>query len=165
MVAHIHAGSKIVVEPIAPDQWAADVGSFDPATSSGNRWNKFRTSRSQYDNQGNLIRGAARVVKLEDYERTTRPDLVRSYGQGGFCWVVTGSTQYGRAYADPKTVPRAIAYYDALKRAGDLVYQTKPYGKSTSLPFSFDYSFNYYPLSFDRPGPEIEIYRLRDCQR
>jgi hypothetical protein len=26
--------------------------------------------------------------------------------------------------------------------------------------FSFDFSFNSYPLSFDRPGPEIVIYRL-----
>ena len=27
--------------------------------------------------------------------------------------------------------------------------------------FSFDFSFNSYPLSFDRPGPEIVIYRLQ----
>ena len=26
--------------------------------------------------------------------------------------------------------------------------------------FSFDFSFNSYPLSFERPGPEIVIYRL-----
>ena len=23
------------------------------------------------------------------------------------------------------------------------------------MPFSFDYSFNYYPLTYERPGPEI----------
>src|SRR3954447_16004675 len=161
MVAHIPAGSKIVVEPIAPDQWAADVGSFNPATSSGNRWNKFRTSRSQYDNQGNLIHGAARVVKLEDYERTLRPDLVRAYREGGFCWGVTGSSQYGRAYADPKQVPQALRYYDELKRRADPVFHARPYG--STVPFSFDYSFNYYPRSYDRPGPEIRIYRLRGC--
>ncbi len=161
MVANIPAGTKIVVEPIAPDQWAADVGSFNPATSSGNRWNKFRTSRSRIDNQGNEIRGAARVVKLEDYERTLRPDLVRAYGAGGFCWVVTGSTQYGRAYADPKQVPQALKYYDRLKRDADLVFDSKPYGNAVA--FSFDHSFNYYPLSYSRPGPEIQIYRLRGC--
>jgi len=160
MVAHIPAGTNIVVEPIAPDQWAADVGSFNPATSSGNRWNKWRTSRSRIDNQGNEIRGAARVVKLEDYERTLRPKLIDSYS-GSFCWVVTGSTQYGRAYADPKEVPQAIKYYDELKRRADLVYDSKPYG--STVPFSFDYSFNYYPLSYSRPGPEIRIYRLRGC--
>jgi hypothetical protein len=165
MAAHIPAGSKIVVEPIAPDQWAAVPGVFNRATGSGNTWNKFRTSRSTVNNDGSVItHGAGRVVKLEDYERTTRPDLVRAYGQGGFCWVVTGSTQYGRAYADPKVVPQAIKYYDALKKAGTLVFESKPYGSDTSLPFSFDYSFNYYPLSYDRPGPEVQIYRLRDCK-
>jgi hypothetical protein len=161
MVANIPAGSKIVVEPIAPDQWAADVGSFNSATSSGNRWNKFRTSRSQYDNQGKLIHGAARVVKLEDYERTLRPDLVRAYRDGGFCWVISGSTQYGRAYADPHEVPQALKYYDRLKQDADLVYDAKPYG--STVGFSFDYSFNYYPRSYDRPGPEIQIYRLKGC--
>ena len=88
---------------------------------------------------------------------------MRVYTQGGFCWVVTGSTQYGRAYADPAEVPQAIKYYDALKAAGERVFEAKPYGRAESLPFSFDFSFNYYPLSYDRPGPEIQIYRLRDC--
>ena len=32
-----------------------------------------------------------------------------------------------------------------------------------AVPFSFDSSFNYYPLSYERPGPEIVIYRLRKC--
>jgi hypothetical protein len=32
------------------------------------------------------------------------------------------------------------------------------------VPFSFDFSFNYYPLQYDRPGPEIDVYRLRDCK-
>jgi hypothetical protein len=164
MVEHVPAGAKVVVEPVFPDQWAADVGVFNRATGSGNRWNKWRTSRSRVANDGSLISGAARVVKLEDYERTTRPDLVRAYRAGGFCWVVTGSTQYGRAYADPSQVPQAIKYYDRLKRESDLVFDARPYGAGkTSVPFSFDFSFDYYPLTYDRPGPEIQVYRLRDC--
>jgi hypothetical protein len=164
MVAHVPAGAKVVVEPVFPDQWAADIGVFNRATGSGNRWNKWRTSRSRVANDGSLISGAARVVKLEDYERTTRPDLVRAYRQGGFCWVVTGSTQYGRAYADPSQVPQAIKYYDRLKREADLAFEARPYGGAkTSVPFSFDFSFDYYPLTYDRPGPEIQVYRLRDC--
>ncbi len=160
MVANIPAGAKIVIEPIAPDQWAADPGVFNPATGSGNRWNKWRTSRSRVNNDGTLS-SVARVVKLEDYERTTRPDLVRAYRDGGFCWVVTGSTQTGRAYADPKQVPQAIAYYDTLKREADVRFHVKP--ESGSVPFSFDDSFDYLPLSYTRPGPEVIIYRLRNC--
>ena len=75
MEQNIPAGTKIVVEPIAPDQWAMDPGRpLFSATGSGNRWNKWRTSRSCINNDGSEITsGAARVVKLEDYERTTRP--------------------------------------------------------------------------------------------
>ena len=111
---------------------------------------------------GSPVRGPGALVKLEDYEKTTQPALVDRYRQRGFCWVVTGSNQYGRAYADPKAVPQAIRYYDELKRQADLVYRVRPY-TARGIPFSFDYSFNYYPLQFDRPGPEIEVYRLRNC--
>jgi len=159
MEEHIAPRTKIVVEPIAPDQWAADVG------QPGYRWNKWLTSRSRVDNDGNLRRGVARVVKIEDYERTTRPQLVGAYERGGFCWVVTGSTQYGRAYADPQEVPSALRYYDELRRRADVAYRVTPYrDEGDSVPFSFDSSFNYYPLSYERPGPEIVIYRLRECE-
>jgi hypothetical protein len=165
LVDNVPAGTKLVVEPVFPDQWAADPGRpLFSATGSGNRWNKWRTSRSRVANDGTLIRGAARVVKLEDYERTTRPQLLGSYERGGFCWVVTGSTQYGRAYADPRAVPNALRYYDELRRRGDVVYRVSPYGRDGErVPFSFDFSFDYYPLTYERPGPEIVIYRLRDC--
>jgi hypothetical protein len=159
MVAHIPAGKKVVVEPAFPDQWATDVG------APRGRWIKWRTSRSCINNDGTPITsGPCRLVKLEDYERTTRPDLVRAYAKGGFCWVVTASTQFGRAYADPKAVPAALPYYAALKRAADVVYRISPYGDSDrQVPFSFDASFDYHPLAYARPGPEIVIYRLRDC--
>jgi 4-amino-4-deoxy-L-arabinose transferase-like glycosyltransferase len=165
MVQNIPSGSKIVVEPIAPDQWAMDVGhpifEAQGGTGSGNRWNKWRTSRSCFFNGKQITRGACPVVKIEDYERTTRAKLVKAYADGGFCFVVTGSTQFGRAYADPKQVPDAIRYYDELKRQGEVVFRSNPYGKdSETVPFSFDYSFNYYPLTYERPGPEVVIYRL-----
>ena len=162
MTENIPEGAKVVVEPIAPDQWAMDIGNPSRATGNGNRWNKWPTSRSRVQNDGTL--GEPRSVKLEDYERTTRPELVGSYFRGGYCWVVTGSTQYGRAYAEPETVPRAIAYYDELRRRADLVYRVSPYGRDAKPPrFSFDFSFNYYPLAYDRPGPEIRIYRFPGC--
>ncbi len=162
MVQNIPSGSKIVVEPIAPDQWAMDSGhpifEDEGGTGSGNRWNKWRTSRSCFFNGRTITSGACPVVKIEDYERTTRPELVGNYERGGFCFVVTGSTQYGRAYADPQDVPNALRYYDELKRRGKVVFRTSPSGRN--VPFSFDYSFNYYPLTYERPGPEIVIYRL-----
>jgi hypothetical protein len=162
MVENIPAGSKIVMEPIAPDHWAMDVGRpLFEATGSGNRWNKWRTSRSCFFNGKVTRSGACPVIKLEDYERTTRPELIDSYARGGFCWVVTGSTQFGRAFAAPDEVPHAIRYYRALRERGEVVYRISP--ASRSLPFSFDHSFNYYPLAYERPGPEIIVYRLPGC--
>jgi len=163
MKRNIPAGSNIVMEPIAPDQWAMDAGNpifeDEGGTGSGNRWNKWRTSRSCFFNGVQQRGGTCPVIKLEDYERTTRPALVDSYEKGGFCWVVTGSTQYGRAFKDPEAVPHAIAYYEELRRRGDVVFRI-----GEPREFSFDFSFNYYPLGFDRPGPEIVIYRLRNCE-
>jgi hypothetical protein len=60
-------------------------------------------------------------------------------------------------------VPQAIAYYDELERRADVVYRVSPRGDEPVRRFSFDFSFNSYPLDYERPGPEIEIYRLRDC--
>ena len=165
MVENIPGATKIVVEPIAPDQWAADIGRpLFEFTDNGNRWFKFPTSRSCFFNGQNRYRPPCPTVKLEDYERAaTRPDRIDVYEQRGYCWVVTGSNQSGRAYADPDVVPDAIRYYDELRRRGDVAFRVSPYGgDSQRVPFSFDYSFNYYPLTYERPGPEVVIYRLRD---
>ena len=152
MVQNIPSGTNIVVEPIAPDQWAMDAGHplFEDqgGTGSGNRWNKWRTSRSCYFNgKESITSGSCPVVKIEDYERTTRPELVELLRDGGFCFVVTGSTQYGRAYADPQDVPSALRYYDELKQARARS-SSAPARRARNVPFSFDYSFNYYPLTY-----------------
>ena len=53
----------------------------------------------------------------------------------------------------------------ALRRAADVVYAVSPLSTGAKpVPFSFDFSFNAYPLRYDRPGPQISIYRLKDCQ-
>jgi hypothetical protein len=163
LVAHTQEGAKMVVEPVFPDQWAMDPGHPSEVTGNGNRWRKWPTSRSLVNNDGTLRKGVGRVVKLEDYERTTRPELIDAYVNGGYCWVVTGSTQYGRAEVAPAEVPNALRYYAELRRRADVVYRVAPWtGKPVT--FSFDDSFNYRPLSYVRPGPEIVVYRLRGCK-
>jgi hypothetical protein len=141
------------VESFLPAAWAADAPSVREGTGNGFRWNKWPTTRAPDALGGGLIR-------FEDYERFTRPSLLGAYARGGFCWVVTGSTQYGRAFADPRAVPQAIRYYDALKRDAKLVYSVRPKSGTDELPFSYDFSFNAYPLSYDRMGPEVRIYKL-----
>ena len=31
------------------------------------------------------------------------------------------------------------------------------------VEFSYDFSFNFQPGAYERPGPVVEIHRLRDC--
>jgi hypothetical protein len=102
------------------------------------------------------------IVNIEDYERVLTPSLVDAYERGGWCWVVTGSTQRGRAEAEPQIVPDAIAYYRELARRADVVYDASPYRAGADpVTFNFDWSFDYYPLAYHRPGPEMTVYRLR----
>jgi hypothetical protein len=104
-------------------------------------------------------------VGLENYETTLHPALIDFYEREGYCWVITGSTESGRAFADRKAVPGAIAYYRKLARDGEVVYRASPYshdqgGGRDSVSFNFDWSFDYYPLAYRRPGPQMTIYRL-----
>src|SRR5207302_6212829 len=102
-----------------------------------------------------------RKVSIEEYERTLAPALIDYYVSHGYCWVLSGSTQSGRAFADPKAVPQAIAYYRALGEQAQVVFRASPYARGrVPVAFGFDWSFDYYPLAYDRPGPEITIYRL-----
>ena len=151
MVANVPIRSKVVIEPFVPAAWAADAQSVTQGTGNGFRWNKWPTTRATRAQGGGIVR-------FEDYERTTEPALLDRYRRGGFCWVVSGSTQYGRAFAAPDEVPQAIAYYRALAREGELLYEVRPSGEPE--PFSFDFSFNAYPLQYERMGPEVKIYRL-----
>lgn len=159
---NVPAGRKLVVEPFLPGAWAQDIGLPSRLTSTGDRWLKWRTSRSPFDPKtGEPVPGGM-VVNVEDYVRTLRPELLDEYRRGRFCWVVVGSHQQGRALAEPEQVPEAIAYYERLEREGRLAARFSPFDRGAEpVPFNFDWSFVYYPLRYARPGPEISIYRLR----
>jgi hypothetical protein len=161
LVANVPIGSHIVVEPVVPDQWAQDVGHVTPLTSTGYRWLKYPATRTQIAADGTLGVGYGTIVNIEDYERTLRPELVNLYQDHGFCWVISGSTQFGRAEVDPKQVPNAIAYYKELQRQGQLVFRGSPYSPGKGpVPFNFDWAFDYYPLDYGHPGPMMNIYHL-----
>ncbi len=154
--------TRIVAEPVFPDGWAQDIGMPSKLSSNGNRWVKFPTSRSNFAEDGTAIPGRGRIVNIENYEKTLQPALIDRYEAEGYCWVVSGSTQRGRAQADPQEVPGAIAYYAALERRGELVFEADPFKDGAeAVPFNFDFSFNYAPLAYENPGPVVKIFRLR----
>lgn len=155
MLARVPAGTRVVVEPIVPDGWAL-------GPSGAPRWRLWDTSRADVDDQGSpLPNGATRFVKTDEYERVLRPALIDRYVAAGFCWVVTGSTQHDRAFAQPAQAPAAIAYYRALAQRADAVLRISPTGGGAPPAFNFDWSFDAYPLAYERPGPEVVVYRLR----
>jgi hypothetical protein len=165
MVENLPPRTKVVVEPVAPDAWASDVGRPNRATANGARWVKFPTSRSNIAPDGTYVPGEGVVVNLEDYARTLYPGLIDRYEQRGYCYVVSGSTQRGRAEAEPDEVPQAIAYYRELERRADLVFRASPYSRGEGpVRFNFDWSFDFYPLAYYRPGPLMDVWRLRGGQ-
>jgi 4-amino-4-deoxy-L-arabinose transferase-like glycosyltransferase len=163
MLAHVPRRARIVAEPISPDGWAREYPGAVPATRNRGVWLKYPglvDRLSPADPSGPLqLRGPQ--VATENYVRTLSPALVGYYERKGYCWVVSGSTQSGRAFADPHAVPLAIAYYRTLKERGEVVFRSSPYERGAGpVPFGFDWSFDYYPLAYGRPGPSITVYRL-----
>jgi dolichyl-phosphate-mannose--protein O-mannosyl transferase len=161
MVKNIPAGSRIVVEPMIPNNWVFDLERSLPATASGERWIPFNTTLTNiYPNYVPLPVGQHRLVLPDQYESTLRPKLLHEYVANAYCWVIIGSLQAGRAYVNPK-VPMAIAYYQALAKYGTLMFHISPYSRGASaVPFNFDWSIDYYPRQYVRPGPEVSVYKL-----
>ena len=169
MVAHVPVAARVVIEPLVSDDWATDIGRSLPYTSTGERWSRYPTWLTDVDVNGNpLPAGERRYVVVDQYERTLRPALLDRYVSSGFCWLVIGSLQAGRAFAQPHAAPGAVAYYAALANRAQLVYHVSPFAPGgRAVPFSFDWSIDYYPRQYRRPGPEMSVYRLSggNCSR
>ena len=97
-----------------------------------------------------------------EYGRTLEPGLIDRYRRRGYCTVVTMGLIRGRA--DAKGNPGAVAYYDRLERESEPVFRISPYRQdSEPQDFSFDLSYSYYSPAYERPGPDVRVYRLDDC--
>jgi 4-amino-4-deoxy-L-arabinose transferase-like glycosyltransferase len=162
MLAHIPAGAKVVAEPVEPEEWAREARAGTSTAQNPLRWQLYPSLYLRIRPDGTIAPAYIHEVGLENYETTLYPALVDFYEREGYCWVISGSTESGRAFADPKAVPHAIAYYRKLARDGEVVFRSSPYSKRHDpVAFNFDWSFDYYPLAYKRPGPLMKIYRLR----
>jgi hypothetical protein len=166
MLANIPRGADVVVEPVSPDQWAreapgAPAGCAGAARLANYRWCKWPSLYTYINADGALDVAAHHEVGIEDYVRTLSPALIGYYQRRGFCWVVSASTESGRAFADPSAVPHAIAYYRALEREATVAFRASPYSSGHGpVRFNFDWSFDYYPRAYHRPGPTMTVFRL-----
>ncbi len=162
MLGAIPRGAKVVVEPVSPDQWAREPPGAPPGCAGTRyRWCKWPSLYTFIDARGAVDVAHRHEISIENYVRTLSPALIGLYEQRGFCWVVTGSTEAGRALADPGEVPLAVAYYRALAEKGQVVRRFSPYAAGQGpVAFNFDWSFDYYPRAYRRPGPSMTVYRL-----
>lgn len=162
LVANVPQGTKVAFEPVAPTEWYGVTPGGGAKADPARQWERFNRSQAIIDELARDYRGARRTANFQNYERTLTPGLVDIYRREGVCWVVTGSTQYGRAQAEPQRAPEALKYYRELRREADVAFKTSPTGGK--LPrYQVDTSFNYVDGAVDRPGPEMIVYKLRDC--
>lgn len=139
---------RVVIEPAIPARWYRRVG------EAGLRGRKA------------FVRGFAKhqAETRVQYPALLRPGLIDNYREAGFCLVMTMSVIKGRA--ENAKLPLALAYYERLERESKLVFRVSPYRDGADpVKFDFDLSYNYYPRAFERPGPEVELWQLRDCRQ
>jgi hypothetical protein len=165
MVAHIPAGTQIAVEPLVPKEWYADGARLpDPTKRQGYRWRRFVRTSADARRLAEQYPGAARKADFANYVATLFPGQLDFLRSKGVCWIVSGSSQSGRAFNNPRRVPQAIAYYHALARQADLRYRLAPFGgPDADNYFQYDFAIDFAPLKFHLPGPTMRVYRLRNC--
>jgi hypothetical protein len=98
------------------------------------------------------------------YASTLAPENIDTYRSNGFCLVMTNSLIRGRA--ENAKVPDALAYYQRLVRESRRVFHASPYKPGRGpVPLHYDFSYDYYPTAYNRPGGEVDIYRLNNCRQ
>ncbi len=141
---------RIIIEPAVPERYYWPVRDGRP----------HKLVRAQFVDE--FIRDI-RATHVE-YGRTLRPDVLDRYRRQGYCMVMTMDLIRGRAEAAGNSA--ALAYYARLERESDVVFAVSPFrADEDPQPFSFDLSYSYYSPAYERPGPDIRIYRLRDCEQ
>ena len=148
LVNHYPSSLRLVIEPAVPARYYR------------------RQGRGGLHGLKAFVRGFAKhqAETRVQYPALLKPDYLQAYRRAGFCLVMTMSVIEGRAQA--AKLPQALAYYRKLRQESDAVYHVSPYKRGARpVRFDFDFSYNYYPSAFARPGPDITIYRLRNCKQ
>jgi 4-amino-4-deoxy-L-arabinose transferase-like glycosyltransferase len=146
---------RVIIEPAVPDTYY--------------RKKKLNATHNQF------VRGFTNDLRRQaafdaadpnaaTYAAGLNPDNIDTYRQTGFCLIMTTSLIRGRA--ENAKVPDALAYYQRLERESKLVFHASPYKPGRGpVPLHYDFSYDYYPTAYYRPGGEIDIYRLNNCKQ
>ena len=133
--ANVPPGAPLVVEPFVPASW------------------RDALQRPLYPVER----------PFQAYEKRLRVAPHRPLPAPGYCWVVVGSHAEGaRAEGRAAQLAQLLPGARRGERADrDVLAVRAP--APDPVRFSYDSSFNYHPRAFERPGPVVEIHRLRDC--
>jgi hypothetical protein len=150
LAEHERRELRVIIEPAVPERYYWPVVRGRPR----------KRDRAQFVNE--FIRDI-RETHIE-YGRTLRPEVLDRYRAEGYCMVMTMGLIRGRAEAAHDR--DALAYYARLDRESDVVFSVSPFrADEQPQPFNFDLSYSYYSPAYERPGPEIRIHRLHDCEQ
>lgn len=155
LIAHLPAGERIVLEPFASKGFAR----VSESPTAKHLWRTYPPPKGQVeDYQSSLNR-----THSKRGNPFLTPLALDGYARRRHCVVIIASTQYGRSAKDPSAAPGAIRYYRELRETATEVARFTPMRKGSELPdFNFDWSHNYYPLGYYRPGPLVSIFKLNN---
>ncbi|HLM25560.1 MAG TPA: glycosyltransferase family 39 protein [Thermoleophilaceae bacterium] len=170
LVAHYPPQLRISIEPAIPDRFfhAAPDGRLPPwlrrCRGTGYEYRSPGGRRVCEAQEPGQFARPANKLKSSNYHFAVAPGAVDDMRFYGYCTVLTISLVRDRLELTGSRKLRG--YYRRLEREADLVKTWSPYRKGAKPPpFDFDLSYNYYPGAFERPGPEIKLYRLRNCRQ
>ena len=164
--------SGVVIESMSPGTW---MPTFDGRSSwtSLNRWSRYQTIPAVQRRDRRKHPQLRISAGFSSWVRILYPELIDEFERYGYCWVVTGSYQAGRAARTPGLVPEAGRYYRELARRADLVWQVAPFSpgagegrlpygpRGAPVKYQIDRQATTYELAYERPGPMVSAYRLR----
>jgi Dolichyl-phosphate-mannose-protein mannosyltransferase len=174
--AHYPPELRASVEPTVPGRWFRSNPEGDPPswlsrcprhdgwTEPGWSYVAAGGERVCAQYKPGLVARPDGGVRASSYHAVLSPGVIDDYRLYGYCLVMTADVVEDRAL---QTGDRdARAYYDRLDRESRVVKTFSPYDEGADpVPFSFDLSYNYYPPEYHRPGPTVQIRRLKDCRQ
>ncbi|MEA2373672.1 MAG: hypothetical protein QOD53_135 [Thermoleophilaceae bacterium] len=150
-----HEGLRAVIEPAVPDD--------------------FYDVPNDFTRGKDFTRGFIRDIRRQagadapegvnsTYADTLNPALIDAYRSEGFCLVATMNVIRGRA--ENAKLPSALAYYRRLRQESTQVLHATPFKAGRRpVPLHYDFSYDYYPTAYSRPGPDVRLYRLHNCRQ
>ena len=174
--AHYPPELRVAVEPAVPGRWFRSNPEGDPPswlsrcerrdgwTEAGWSYVADRGRRICAQYKPGLVARPDGGVRASAYHSVLGPEVIDDYRLYGYCLVMTVDVVRDRALQTGD--PEARAYYERLDDESRLLREFRPYDPGADpVPFSFDLSYNYYPGAYERPGPTVRVYRLRDCEQ